>query len=84
MILRDKSKEQHETMICVWPCAGGELRAAGQAGGGQADVGQAGQPESSCQELVQTHGQSAQQDALLQRKIMFSWFNFNCTWFIFI
>lgn len=59
-------------MFCVC-CAGGELRAAGQVGGSQADAGEAGHPAACCQENVQADGHSAQQDALLQCKSIFQW-----------
>lgn len=48
--------------------AGDWLRAAGQLGQSQTDAGETGQLASCCQEHVQADGQSAQQDALLQRK----------------
>lgn len=48
--------------------AGDWIRSAGQLGQSQTDAGEKGQPATCCQEHVQADGQSAEQDALLQRK----------------
>lgn len=57
----------------VLASAGGELHPAGQVGRGQADADEAGRSTSRSEEHVQADGQSAQQDAILQRMI----FNFS-------
>ena len=63
--------------------AGGELRAAGPVGRSQTDAGEAGHPAAGCQEHVQADGHAAQQDALLQCKIIFPWFISVCNFMLF-
>lgn len=64
-------------MFCVW--AGGELCAAGQVGRSQTDAGEAGHATACCEEHVQADGHSAQQDALLQCKIIYQKFILLCS-----
>lgn len=67
-IICDLTLQPHLPRTLFVARAGDWLRAAGQLGQSQTDAGKTGKPASCCQEHVQADGQSAQQDALLQRK----------------